>query len=43
MRFFVVEFAVVTTSEHIALLAEVAELAFPTAVMLLIEDVVMLV
>jgi hypothetical protein len=43
MGFFIVEFAVVTTSEHIALLTEVTELAFPTAVMLLIEDVVMLV
>jgi hypothetical protein len=43
MRFFIVEFAVVTTSEHIALLAEVAELAFSTAVVLFIENVVVLV
>ena len=42
MRFFVVELAIVTTSEHVTLFAEVTELTFPTAVVLFIKYVIVL-
>ena len=43
MRFFVVEVAEVASCKCVTDLTEVAELAFPTAVVLLIKDVVVLV